>query len=118
GGAGAAEEVSVPGRRHSGDPGQRAGGDGEAGGREGGGEHLEADGGGGQLHSDAAAAGGQAVPDADRGHFHDHGAGDRRHRPGGARHRQGRGRDRDRGEAGGDEEVGRHGGGDVPEAVG
>ena len=30
---------------------------------------LGADGGGGQLHSDAAAAGGQAVPDADGGHF-------------------------------------------------
>jgi len=30
----------------------------------------------GQLHSDPAAAGGQAVSDADRGHFLDHGAGD------------------------------------------
>ena len=37
GGAGAAEEVPVSGGRHAGDPGVGAGGDGEAGGREGGG---------------------------------------------------------------------------------
>ena len=78
---------------------------------------LEADGGGGQLHSDAAAAGGQAVPDADRGHFHDHGAGDGGDGAGGAGDGEGGGRDRDRGDAGGDEEVGGDGGGDVPEAA-
>ena len=68
--------------------------------REGGGGDLGADGGGGQLHSDAAAAGGQAVSDADRGHFHDHGAGDGGDGAGGAGDREGGGRDRDRGDAG------------------
>ena len=81
--------------------GSRAGGDGEAGGRDGGEVHLGADGGGGQLYSDAAAAGGQAVFDADRGHFHDHGAGDGGDGAGGAGDREGGGRDRDRGDAGG-----------------
>src|SRR5947208_2859412 len=38
--------------------------------------HLEIDGGGGQLHPDAGAGDGQAVSDADRGHFYDYGAGD------------------------------------------
>ena len=56
------------------------------------------------LYSDAAAGGGQAVFDADRGHFHDHGAGDGGDGAGGARDREGGGRDRDRGDAGADEE--------------
>ena len=86
-------------------------------GPEGVGADLEADGGGGQLHSDAAAAGGQAVSDADRGHFLDHGAGDGGHGPGGARDREGGRGDRDRRGArhaqdGGD------GRGDVPQAAG
>ena len=80
--------------------GSGAGGDGEAGGPEGGGVHLEADGGGGQLHSDAGAGGGQAVPDADRGHFHDHGAGDGGDGAGGAGDREGGGGGGDRGDAG------------------
>ena len=37
---------------------------------------LDADGGGGHLHPDAGARDGQAVPDADRGHFLDLGARD------------------------------------------
>ena len=67
-------------------------------GPEGGGGDLEADGGGGQLHSDAAAAGGQAVFDADRGHFLDHGAGDGGDGAGGAGDREGGRGDRDRGD--------------------
>ena len=93
-------------------------GDGEAGRREGGEADLGADGGGGQLHSDAAAAGGQAVSDADRGHFLDHGAGDGGDGAGGAGDREGGGRDRDRGDADGDAQVGGDGGGDVPQAAG
>src|SRR5262249_62374107 len=76
GSAGAAEEIPVPGGRRAGGPGVGAAGEREPDGPEGVGGDLEADGRGGQLHSDAATAGGQAVPDADRGHFLDHGAGD------------------------------------------
>src|SRR5262245_39166325 len=79
---------------------------------------MGSDGGGGQLHTDAAAAGGQAVSDADRGHFLDHGAGDGGDGAGGAGDREGGGRDRDRGDAGADAEVGGDGGGDVPQAAG
>src|SRR5262249_18015909 len=118
GGAGVVEEVSISGGRHSGGAGQCAGGDGEAGGRDGVEVHLGPDGGSGQLHPDAAAAGGQAVFDADRGHFHDHGAGDGGDGAGGGGGGEGRGGDGDRGDAGGDEEVGGEGGGDVPEAAG
>src|SRR5207245_1331117 len=74
-------------------------------------------GGGGQLYSDAAAAGGQAVFDADRGHFLDHGAGDRRHWPSGAGDREGGRGDRDRGGAR-HPQVGGDGRGDVSEAAG
>src|SRR5207302_250714 len=78
--------------RGAGDPGLGAAGEREAGGPEGGGGDLEADGGGGQLHPDAAAAGGQAVLDADRGHILDHGAGDGGDGAGGAGGREGGGR--------------------------
>ena len=86
-------------------------------GPEGVGGDLEADGGGGQLHSDAAAAGGQAVSDADRGHFLDHGAGDGGDGAGGAGDREGGRRDRDRGDRR-DAQVGGDGRGDVPQAAG
>ena len=86
-------------------------------GSEGVGGDLEADGGGGQLHSDAAAAGGQAVPDADRGHFLDHGAGDGGDGAGGAGDREGGRRDRDRGDRR-HAQVGGDGRGDVPQAAG
>src|SRR5262249_47432492 len=61
----------------------------EAGGSQGQRGDLQADGRGGQLYSDAAAAGGQAVPDADRGHFLDHGAGDGGHGARGTGDREG-----------------------------
>src|SRR4030095_6644711 len=86
-------------------------------GPEGDGGDLEADGGGGQLYTDAAAAGGQAVFDADRGHFQQHGAGDGGDGAGGARGGEG-------GRGGGDRRHSRHaqdggdGGGDVPQAAG
>src|SRR4030095_2210391 len=86
-------------------------------GPEGVGGDLEVDGGGGQLHSDAAAAGGQAVSDADRGHFLDHGAGDGGDGGGGAGGREGGRGSRDRG----DQRHAQDGGdgcGDVSEAPG
>src|SRR4030095_3281684 len=54
----------------------------------------------------------EAVCDADRGHIHDHGAGDGGHRPGGAGDREGGGRGRDRGDAGAAGEYGRGGAGE------
>ena len=74
GGAGAADQVRVSGRRGAGDAGLGAGGV-ERGAAVGGGG-SGADGGGGQLLSAAEAGDGQAVPDADRGHLLDPGAGD------------------------------------------
>src|SRR5205823_1928480 len=79
----------VSGGRGAGDPGVGLAGQREPQRRQGGGADLQADGGGGQLHSDAAAAGGQAVSDADRGHFLDHGAGDGGDGAGGAGDREG-----------------------------
>src|SRR5882672_10841204 len=98
-------------------PGDDVPGEREAGRQDGGGADLEADGRGGQLYSDAAAAGGQAVFDADRGHFLDHGAGDGGDRAGGAGEREG---GRGRGDRGGARHAqdGGDGGGDVPQAPG
>src|SRR6185503_8801515 len=111
----------------AGDPGLGAAGQREPDGPEGGGGDLEADGGGGQLHSDAAAAGGEAVSDADRGHFLDHGAGDGGDGAGGAGavgagaggagYREGGRGDRDRGDPR-HAQVGGDGRGDVPQAAG
>src|SRR5262249_50928266 len=116
GGAGAVEEVSVPGGRGAGGAGVGVAGEREPDGPEGGGADLEADGGGGKLYSDAAAASGQAVSDADRGHFLDHGARDGGDRSGRTGDREGGGRDRDRGGAR-HAQVGGDGRGDVPQAA-
>src|SRR5262249_38941950 len=116
-GAGVVEEVPVSGGRRASGAGVGVAGEREAGRQGGGGADLEADGRGGQLYSDAAAAGGQAVSDADRGHFFDHGAGDGGDGPGGAGDREGGGRDRDRGGAR-HAQVGGDGRGDVPQAAG
>src|SRR4030095_5146302 len=59
--------------------------------------YIKAGGGGANLHPTAAAAGGQAVSDADRGHFFDHGAGDGGDGAGGAGGRGGGRRERRRG---------------------
>src|SRR5216110_2619316 len=79
--------------------------------------HLEIDGGGGQLHPDAGAGDGQAVSDADRGHFYDYGAGDGGDGAGGAGGGEGGGGSGDR-RVSGDAQDGGDGGGDVSEAIG
>jgi len=72
--------------------------------------------GAGRLHSAAGAGGGQAVPDADRGHLLDFGSRDGGHRAGGARGGEGGRGDRDRRDPS-DAEDDRDGRGDVPQAA-
>ena len=94
-GAGAAEQVRLPGRHDADHPGLGAEGAGEPGERRGGGLHRRADGGDRRAHPGAGAGAGQAVPDADRGRVLDHGP---RHGGDGP----GRAGDREDGRRGGD----------------
>src|SRR4030067_1130503 len=71
----------------------------------GGGGRWKAEGGGGGIHPAPPAGRGQAVPDADRGHLHDHGAGHGGDGAGGAGGRGGGGGGRGGGGRGGGVEV-------------